>query len=85
MTYLEVWRSGTSFCFTRPSPTLVLQVKNAGVRRPGYEANIANLQGDCMGLVMNAVNTPNSVASVKEVCLEFNDVNPQIHPPLHGK
>ena len=24
--------------FTRPSPTLILQVTNAGVRRPGYEA-----------------------------------------------
>jgi len=26
------------FSFTRPSPTLVLQAANAGVRRPGYEA-----------------------------------------------
>jgi len=25
--------------FTRPSPTLVLQAANAGVRRPGYEAS----------------------------------------------
>ena len=25
---------------TRPSPVLVLQVTNAGVRRPGYEATI---------------------------------------------
>jgi len=61
-------------------------VSTASEKRWGEkEANIANLQGDCMGLFMNAAKTLNSVASVKEVCLEFNDVNPQIHPPLHGK
>jgi len=31
---LHTWLS-----FTRPSPTLVLQATNAGVRRPGYEAS----------------------------------------------
>ena len=29
--------------FTRPSPVLVLQVTNAGVRRSGYEASITSL------------------------------------------
>jgi len=28
----------TWLIFTRPSPALVLQVTNTGVRRPGYEA-----------------------------------------------
>jgi len=28
----------TWLSFTRPSPALVLQATNAGVRRPGYEA-----------------------------------------------
>jgi len=30
--------------FTRPSPALVLQATNAGVRRPGYEATVRALQ-----------------------------------------
>ena len=29
--------------FTRPSPTLVLQVTNAGVRRPGYKVTVSQL------------------------------------------
>ena len=32
----------TWLSFTRPSPTLVLQATNAGVRRPGYEARQNN-------------------------------------------
>ena len=30
--------------FTRPSPTLVLQATNAGVRRPGYEATLVPVE-----------------------------------------
>ena len=30
--------------FTRPSPALVLQATNTGVRRPGYEASFHHLQ-----------------------------------------
>jgi len=40
-------RPGTSYHvtqFTRPSPALVLQVTNAGARRPGYEARISVLR-----------------------------------------
>jgi len=34
------WTSLHVISFTRPSPTLVLQATNAGVRRPGYQASI---------------------------------------------
>jgi len=43
---MSTQRPGTSLhmiSFARPSPVLVLQVTNAGVRRPGYEASTGRL------------------------------------------
>ena len=46
-------------CFTRPSLALVLQVTNAGVKRPGYEANEAGLESILQSL--NVVPTSPAV------------------------
>ena len=47
----------TSLSFTRPSPALVLQVTNVGVRRPGCEATwLYNCPFPCLTVDLQAVN-----------------------------
>ena len=66
-------RHTTWLSFTRPSPALVLQVTNAGVRRPGYEARVCRL------LILNirwkrspfhwrALQTGRGIACYQELC-----------------
>jgi len=57
--HMSTQHPGTSLqvtSYTRPSPALVLQMKNAGVKRPGYEANWAVLHVFTLALLCVTVH-----------------------------